>query len=125
MSAIGTSGGHGVTTRELTIARIKDHGITPVNWTTLAADHRGDRTRNLVRIVEPAALTAVVMRVQVAMENEKERQLVWVASQVRLRSMRRGWWRRGVYFLQAGPKMRPKKRRPKRHLRHAFESRFF
>jgi hypothetical protein len=35
---VEASGGLDVTTRELTIARMKDHGITPVNWTTLAAE---------------------------------------------------------------------------------------
>jgi hypothetical protein len=38
------------------------------------------------------------MRAQVALQNEKERQLVWVASQVRLGSTLRGCWRRGIEF---------------------------
>jgi hypothetical protein len=38
------------------------------------------------------------MHVQVAMQNEKERQLVWVASQVGLGSTLRGRWRRGIEF---------------------------
>ena len=29
-------------TRELAIARMKDHGITPINWTTVAAELQRD-----------------------------------------------------------------------------------
>jgi nicotinamidase-related amidase len=39
---VDASGGLDVTTRELAIARMKDHGITPINWTTVAAELQGD-----------------------------------------------------------------------------------
>jgi hypothetical protein len=32
---VDASGGLDVTTRELAIARMKDHGVTPINWTTV------------------------------------------------------------------------------------------
>jgi hypothetical protein len=44
---------------------------------------------------DPAkSMSRALMRVQVAMQNEKERQLEWVASQVGLGSTLRGRWRR-------------------------------
>ena len=39
---VDASGGLDVTTRELAIARMKDHGITPINWTTVAAELQRD-----------------------------------------------------------------------------------
>jgi nicotinamidase-related amidase len=41
-SVVDASGGLDVTTRELAIARMKDHGITPINWTTVAAELQRD-----------------------------------------------------------------------------------
>src|SRR5712692_1382493 len=35
---VDASGALDVTTRELAIARMKDHGITPISWTTVAAE---------------------------------------------------------------------------------------
>ena len=35
---VDASGGLEVTIRENAVARMKDHGITPVNWTTVAAE---------------------------------------------------------------------------------------
>ena len=35
---VDASGALDVTTRELAIARMTDHGITPINWTTVAAE---------------------------------------------------------------------------------------
>ena len=35
---VDASGGLDVTTRELAIARMKDHGITPIGWTTVATE---------------------------------------------------------------------------------------
>ena len=35
---VDASGALDVTTRELAIARMKDHGITPISWTTAAAE---------------------------------------------------------------------------------------
>ena len=44
---VDASGGLDVTTRELAIARLTDHGITPINWTTVAvALQRQARERN-------------------------------------------------------------------------------
>jgi hypothetical protein len=39
---VDASGALDVTTRELAIARMKDHGITPVSWTTVAAEIQRD-----------------------------------------------------------------------------------
>ena len=39
---IDASGGLDVTTRELAVARMKGHGITPINWTTVAAELQRD-----------------------------------------------------------------------------------
>jgi hypothetical protein len=36
--AVDASGALDVTTRELAIGRMKDHGITPMNWTTVAVE---------------------------------------------------------------------------------------
>ena len=35
---VDASGGLDATARELAIARMKDHGVTPINWTTVAAE---------------------------------------------------------------------------------------
>ena len=35
---VDASGGLDATTRGLAIARMKDHGITPINWTTVAVE---------------------------------------------------------------------------------------
>ena len=35
---IDASGGLEVTIRENAVARMRDHGITPINWTTVAAE---------------------------------------------------------------------------------------
>jgi nicotinamidase-related amidase len=39
---IDASGGLDVTTRELAIARMKDHGVTPISWTTVAVELQRD-----------------------------------------------------------------------------------
>jgi hypothetical protein len=39
---VDASGGLDVTTRELAIARMKDYGITPINWTTVAVELQRD-----------------------------------------------------------------------------------
>jgi hypothetical protein len=39
---VDASGALDATTRELAIARMKDHGITPINWTTVAAELQRD-----------------------------------------------------------------------------------
>jgi nicotinamidase-related amidase len=39
---VDASGGLDATARELAIARMKDHGITPINWTTVAAELQRD-----------------------------------------------------------------------------------
>ncbi len=39
---VDASGALDVTARELAIARMKDHGITPINWTTVAAELQRD-----------------------------------------------------------------------------------
>jgi nicotinamidase-related amidase len=39
---VDASGGLDATTRELAIARMQDHGITPVNWTTVATELQRD-----------------------------------------------------------------------------------
>jgi nicotinamidase-related amidase len=39
---VDASGGLDVTTRELAIARMKDHGVTPINWTTVAFELQRD-----------------------------------------------------------------------------------
>jgi nicotinamidase-related amidase len=39
---VDASGALDVTTRELAIARMKDHGITPISWTTVAAELQRD-----------------------------------------------------------------------------------
>ena len=41
---VDASGGLDVVARELAIARMKDHGITPINWTTVAAELQRDWT---------------------------------------------------------------------------------
>ena len=35
---VDASGGLEVTIRENAVARMKDHGVTPINWTTVAAE---------------------------------------------------------------------------------------
>jgi len=35
---VDASGGLDVTIRENAVARMKDHGVTPINWTTVAAE---------------------------------------------------------------------------------------
>jgi hypothetical protein len=40
---IDASGGLEVTIRENAVARMRDHGITPINWTTVAAELHRDR----------------------------------------------------------------------------------
>src|SRR5215471_12273965 len=39
---VDASGGLDVTTRELAIARMKDHGITPISWTTVSVELQRD-----------------------------------------------------------------------------------
>jgi hypothetical protein len=39
---VDAPGGLDVTTRELAIARMKDHGVTPINWTTVAFELQRD-----------------------------------------------------------------------------------
>jgi nicotinamidase-related amidase len=39
---IDASGGLDVTVRELAIARMRDHGVTPINWTTVAVELQRD-----------------------------------------------------------------------------------
>ena len=39
---IDASGALDMTARELAIARMKDHGITPINWTTVAFELQRD-----------------------------------------------------------------------------------
>jgi Amidases related to nicotinamidase len=39
---VDASGGLDATTRGLAIARMKDHGITPINWTTVAVELQRD-----------------------------------------------------------------------------------
>jgi hypothetical protein len=39
---VDASGALEVTIRENAVARMKDHGITPINWTTVAAELRRD-----------------------------------------------------------------------------------
>jgi hypothetical protein len=39
---VDASGGLDVTARELAIARMNDHGVTPINWTTVAAELQRD-----------------------------------------------------------------------------------
>jgi nicotinamidase-related amidase len=39
---VDASGGLEVTTRELAIVRMKDHRITPINWTTVAVELQRD-----------------------------------------------------------------------------------
>jgi hypothetical protein len=39
---IDASGGLDVTARELAIARMQDHGVTPINWTTVAVELQRD-----------------------------------------------------------------------------------
>jgi hypothetical protein len=39
---IDASGGLEVTIRENAVARMRDHGVTPINWTTVAAELQRD-----------------------------------------------------------------------------------
>ena len=39
---VDASGGLDVTARELAIARMQDHGVTPINWTTVAVELQRD-----------------------------------------------------------------------------------
>ena len=39
---VDASGGLEVTIRENAVARMKDHGVTPINWTTVAAELQRD-----------------------------------------------------------------------------------
>jgi hypothetical protein len=41
---IDASGGLDVIARDLAIARMRDHGVTPINWTTVAVELQRDWT---------------------------------------------------------------------------------